>query len=275
MLPKIDIDDVEKSFNDLRQSILQIHSLMNRIGSDYLNKMNSTLSWDKNNRVFRLRDSITYRIDSILFHYTLLLDIQVRFQERIDQNPFADELSFKYMMLAREQEVFLFDSIVFHIISLYDYLGNLIDYICCNKSQSRLKWNGVTKLLHDNGNSSLQKSDLKLIILKWDKDFVNTLYRHRSDLIHYNLDFGNAGYKMDIPNEKGQLEIAAPYRFVHNFNELKSLSQEKTVMINYAVDWLLKKTMTSVEEIVAGILGYIENNGKLFPKNRNPILKPQ
>ena len=265
-LPYLDIDDVNKSFEDIQKEINLISNSMIGLGLEYVNKMSGQFKSPKNDVFFKLRNSIQYRLGAILFHFTLLLDIQKRFQHRIDRDPFNNEESIKWMILGGEQQYALFDSIVFHIISLFDYLGNLIDYILCGKSQSRLKWNGVIKLSYDN-NSSLSKISIKNIIQKWHSNFIDVLYNHRSDLIHYKMDFGSSSYTIDLGKGKANLRIEAPHRFMTNFKELKKISEDNKVGINYAVNWLIKKSTVATTEIINSIFLEMEENRKV-PKGK-------
>ncbi len=219
-LPKLDISDINISFEEIIKEINHIKNRMTGLGIEFINKMDGNLISEKNKRFMTIRNSIQYRLNAVHFHYTQLLDIQKRFQERIDKDPFDNEKSIKLMILGSEQQYALFDSIIFHIVSLFDYLACLINYSCSGKYESKLMWNGIIRTARDQ-NSFLANSGLKTILQKWNNEFVDALYSHRSNLIHYNMDFGNAGYTMDLMKGKAALEIEAPYRFVKNFRELK------------------------------------------------------
>lgn len=269
-LPFLDIDDINKNFDFLRNEINLISSRMGDLGLEYVNKISGQFISLNNDLFFRLRNSIQYRLGAILLHFTLLLDIQMNFQERIDEDPFNQEESIKWMILGAEQQYALFDSIVFHIISLFDYLGNLIDYILGGKSQSRLKWNGVIHLSYDN-KSSLSKLPIKNVLQKLHSDFINILYNHRSDLIHYKMDFGDSSYSIDLNKGKAKLRIEAPHRFTKNFKELKKIAQENKISINYAIDWLIRKSIEATKEIINSIFTTMEENRKV-PKEKEIFL---
>lgn len=256
-LPWLDVMDLDTSFENIRKGIALIEKRIDDLGFEYVNKIKGENLFTKNDSIYRLRNSIQYRLRAILFHFTLLLDIQIKFQERIDEDPYNKEESIKWMILGKEQQYALFDSIIFHIISLFDYLGNLIDYILCGKSQSRLKWNGVIGYSYDK-NSLLSDTSIKYVLQKWHSQFINVLYDHRSDLIHYKIDFGASEYIIDLGKSKANLIIESPYRFINKFKELKNLSAINKISINYSVEWLIKKTMEASEEIIESIFKAIE-----------------
>jgi hypothetical protein len=274
-LPQLDVTDINISFEEIRKEIAHITDRMTGLGLEFINKIDGNLFSENNKRFMNLRNSIQYRLSSILFHFTQLLDIQIRFQERIDEDPYDKEKSIKWMILGGEQQYALFDSIVFHIVSLFDYLACLINYSCSGKYESKLKWNSIIKTSHDQ-NSFLANSKLRTILQKWNNEFVDTLYNHRSDLIHYTMDFGNTAYTIDLMKGKASLEIEAPHRFVKNFRELKRVSQENKIMINYSVDWTIKKSLSAVRDIIDGVSEFMETNRKV-PKEKEVFLfrKPE
>lgn len=265
-LPFLDIQDKEKSFDHIRTEINFISNRMVGLGLEYINKVSGQFKSTNNDHFFRLRNSIQYRLGAILFHFTLLLDIQNRFQSLIDKDPFNKEESIKCMVLGSEQQYSLFDSIVFHIISLFDYLGNLIDYIFCGKFQSRLKWNGVIKISYTN-NSAISKLELKNIIQKWHSNFINILYSHRSHLIHYKMDFGAISFTLDLGKSKAKLRIGAPHLFLKNFRYLNEKFNEYKIGINYATDWLINQSLEATKEIINSISVSMEENRKI-PKEK-------
>lgn len=270
ILPNLDVADINVCFDEIRKEINEISIRMTSLGFEFINKMGGDLISEKNKRFMNIRNSIQYRLSSILFHFTLLLDIQMSFQDRLDENPFDKEESIKYLILGGEQQYALFDSIVFHIVSLFDYLACLISYSCSGKYESKLKWNGLIKTSFD-FNSYLSNSRLKEILQKWNNEFVDTLYNHRSDIIHYNMDFGNTGLYIDPIKNKVYLEIEAPYRFVKKFRELKNISKENKIMINYSVEWFIKKSLLATKDIISGISLLMDTNRKV-PKEKEVFI---
>ena len=84
------------------------------------------------------------------------------------------------------------------------------------------------------------------VLQKWHSQFINVLYDHRSDLIHYKMDFGASEYIIDLGKSKANLIIESPHRFINNFKELKKLSAVNQISINYSVEWLIKKSMAAL-----------------------------
>ncbi len=261
-LPRLDLESIDQSFKKISKDFQFFNQRMIGIGIEFTNKMAGDLFSDKNKRFLYIRNSIQYRLNAIYFHFTLLLDIQKDYHIEINKPPFDKDKSIDYLIKGGNQQYAVFDSIVFHIVSLFDYIACLINYSCSGKYESRIMWNGIVKTSFDSQNY-LSNSKLKEIVQKWNNDFIDVLINHRSDIIHYSMDSGNTSYVFDIDKGKRFLYFEAPYKFVRNFRELKKLSKENNIMINYAVDWLIGKTIQAVNDIVNGVSLFIEANRKV------------
>ena len=123
ILPKLDVTNINISFKEISNEINQISGGMTGLRIEFINTMGGNLISEKNKRFMILRDSIQYRLNSILFRFKFLLDVQQRFKNRIDQDPFNNEKSHEHLFLGSEQQYALFDSIIFNIVSIFDYLA--------------------------------------------------------------------------------------------------------------------------------------------------------
>jgi hypothetical protein len=164
----------------------------------------------------------------------------------------------------RQEQVQLFDSIVFHSISLFDYLGNLMDYVCNDKGQMRLKWMGVVQSIRDPSNP-LSRSPVANIIKNLHSELVDHLYKHRSDLIHYSADLAGAQTTFDLLANEHDFKVFAPYRIIRRFHELDVLSQDHRLSLNYVAFWLSDKTLDSTIQLIQPLLDHIQVNRKTPP----------
>ena len=210
-LDKLDIKDLDVCLKSIKSQIFSINQRMIGLGLEFVNKMYTNIVSGNNNRFLKIRNSIQYRLNSVLFHFTQLLNIQTFYQKKLDNNP-SPEKYVAYLNQGSDQQYALFDSIVFHIVSLFDYLACLIHYSCSGKFEPKMKWNNIINISRA-AKSYLSDSDLKLILQKWNNEFINTLYGHRSDVIHYGGDFGDSGIFLDFKQKKLILDIEAPSVF--------------------------------------------------------------
>jgi len=265
-LPTLDLEDIDQSFKNISNEFNFFNQRMIGIGIEFTNKMAGDLFSDKNKRFLYIRNSIQYRLNAIYFHFKLLLDIQKKYHNEINKPPSDKDKSIDYLIKGSNQQYAVFDSIVFHIVSLFDYIACLINYSCGGKYESKIMWNGIVKTSFDSQNY-LSNSKLKEIVQKWNNDFIDVLFNHRSDIIHYSMDSGNTSHVYDLDKGKQYLYFEAPYKFVRNFRELKKLSKENNIMINYSVDWLIRKTIQAANDIVNGVSVFMEANRKI-PKEK-------
>jgi hypothetical protein len=123
-----------------------------------------------------------------------------------------------FLLDGGEQQFGLFDDLIFHSISLFDYVGNLADYACGTKGQMKLKWNGLVDACRDR-NNEMSRSTIAETVLNLNKAFVDKLYKHRSQLIHIKSDLGAAQASFNLMSGLSTFKVFAPKRFV----QMKSL----------------------------------------------------
>ena len=70
--PVQDIEDLDRALRSLDERNKVLHDSLITLGIDYTNKIIGDFSDDKD-KIFRLRDRILYRRNSLRFHLTLLI----------------------------------------------------------------------------------------------------------------------------------------------------------------------------------------------------------
>jgi hypothetical protein len=258
-LPILDVTDSEERFKSLRQSANRIQDGLVFLGIEYTNKISGTFGSPQNDSYFRLRDSIFFRLNSVIFHLSLLRAVQRNHLDQLKKSPYNSKESTLLLYDGQDQQIQLFDSIVFHAISLFDYLGNLIDYVCNNKGKMDLKWNGVMQSMRDPHNL-LSKSPVSLIAKQLHSELVDRLYEHRSDLIHYSTDTGGAQTSRNPMTAESNFIVFAPRRITTKFAELKQLAQTKRLSLNYVAFWTVDKTLDATGKLISPLLEHIDLN---------------
>lgn len=262
--PKLPLLDAENpsakldEFSDRQQSI--IDGLI-ELGLEYTNKISGKFITPENNTYFLLRDTIFFRLSAILFHLRLLLSVQKSHNEQFAKKPFDEVARMRLLDSGSQQQVFLLDSIIFHTISLFDYYGNLIDYICGSKKEMRLKWNGVLRSVRD-PNNPLHNSPVVKVVVKLHNEFVDKLYKHRSDLIHYQTDQGGARTSVKLMTMESDFVVFAPKRLSRMFPDLRQYSDSHRLTINYVAFWISDRTLSAAHEIIGPLLKHIDLNRK-------------
>jgi hypothetical protein len=260
--PILDIENPDQAFHEFSRKVNQLRNDLIRFGLEYTNKITGRPFDNENDKYILLRESILFRANSLLFHLNLLVNIQKMHIDNLKKTKFNSSDRSLLILDSREQQIFLFDSIIFHSISLFDYLGNLIDYVCSSKKQMNLKWNGVVRSIRDKANSMFQ-SPASEIILSLNNEFVGLLYQHRSDLIHYKTDLGAAKSSFNLMTAESNFTVFAPKKFITRFSHLKHLSKSNELTLIYVSFWLIDQTFDSLDKILRKLFEHIETNRKI------------
>lgn len=254
----LDLENIDKSFEEVQSLINKVTKTFERVTFLYMGRKTSVQDFKRFEKYLDLRNLIDYRLYCILYHLTFLLDIQLRFQDRIDKDPFDDEEQIKGMILGREQCLALFDSIIFHANSMYDYLANLIEYLYGNKYSHNKKWNGLLDSIKSN---SIQIDlPLRNLLIDVHNNFINRLFSYRSEVFHRKADSSKSECSIDEINNSSKLKFGAPKKFCKSFFDLKQLSSTHQLSINYVTIWLIKKCFNFVDDILKTIVKLEEFN---------------
>jgi hypothetical protein len=159
-----------------------------------------------------LRENLSYRMESSVFHLQLISYVKQRGIEKLREAETTDNPV--YLIKIVREVFFTFDDLIFNLLSQIDYLGNLIGYIYLGEHKKSLQWNGIVKTCRDPKNK-FENKELRDYILSEDKRFIDHLYRYRSDLIHYNKDGSEAVHCINEREEDSihTLSIEAPEKF--------------------------------------------------------------
>ena len=142
----LDITDRNKTFRKITKGINSLNKAFRALNADYSYHLESTFG--KDHRILKMSDDINFRLFSSQFHLELLLRQHYFIEQRISQeykdNPeklLAKVYPIHPLFDHCEKEITaIFESIVFHLASVYDYVSTVISFICNNKDESISKW---------------------------------------------------------------------------------------------------------------------------------------
>ena len=258
-LPVLDVSNPTEALKSLRQRQHLITDGLIELGLEYANKVTGQFISAQSERYFSLRNSIYYRLEGMLFHLDLLLAVQSNHQKRFADNPFDQQASMELLDGGTAQQLQVFDSIIFHAIALFDYLGNLVDYMCGSKHQMRLKWNGVVKAIRDETNP-MSASPIAPVVLTLHSTLVDALYGHRSELIHYQSDDATAMTSIRLMTSEAEFSVFAPKRLCTRFPELSTLSTTHRPTLRYVAFWTCEKTIEAAASMIEPLMRDLEVN---------------
>ncbi|HUX52970.1 MAG TPA: hypothetical protein VMV56_01005 [Williamwhitmania sp.] len=242
-------------YNNHKESLVRITKksydmdfMLNEVDIDFANKITGELENEKTNQFLK---AISYRIESILFHYNLLYNINPDIVEQIEDynNPFTqEEISIRQNCL--------FDSIVFHTASLFDYFSCFIWHIIENKeTANKCLWTSLSKSARNHQN--LTNSKLGELIDLYDREWICKLFDYRAELIHYKDDWANEIFD----SEKQLIVVLSPISILKYFKFHKKVElQNKVLTINQISLWLVETSFDICIKITEGIKEYIDLN---------------
>lgn len=260
-LPKLDIPNSSGAISRLRYRQRRLVDGLIELGMEYSNKIVGSIFSAKANQYFLLRECIYYRMSAMLLHLELLLAVQKNHENSFAKSPFDERAKMTLLDVGTQNQMALLDSIIFHAISLFDYLGNLIDYFCGDKGQMSLKWNGVLNSVRDSKNP-LSKSPIAPVVLKLHDSFVNRLYEHRSHLIHLRADMAGAQTTIKLMTAETEFTVFSPKRLTQLFPQLSSKSVYRRLTIKYVAFWVCAKSLIAAWQILRPLFQHLELNRK-------------
>src|SRR5713226_8857066 len=192
--------------NDIQQHTNRIFELSLKVAQYYVSsRYKHNFSGNGDDFIHKLRSSIQFRVDAVGWHYinlqTLHESAEAEYLHRLKNNEEWGQL-----ISHLRQQYFLFDDIVFNLISLFEYVGNLVGYFWKGEHGKTLKWKGVAK-------SALDKSNefpcLKVanVIANADRQLVTKLEDYRANIFHYQNHMGAVGTRIEFPSEGNPIKI--------------------------------------------------------------------
>lgn len=237
-----------------------IDSNMIAIGMDYKHYLSSNFS---DNKIYEFRDNILYRLRATKLHINILINLLNSLDQELT-TIYSQEnggISIQHHFEQRKSDISaLFDSVIFHIISAFDYVSNLVGFLSL-KGDNKFKWTQLARSVR--GKNELSNVNFSNLINELDRTFVGRLYDHRSYLIHFGNDNGKSSLSIELIKGKVETKIISSSTFNKNFKELRDLAKENDLSISYVLLWLLQKTTDSIIDIQFSLKEYMEQNKKI------------
>ena len=249
-----DIENPEQEFNRLSQRFKMLYDRFLAIAMDYKHYIDYSMN---DHEIYKLRDNILYRLYSARFHFQLLLEYHLRVESRLKdlykRNP-AElfQVGFEANGIAEQstREIYsLFDSMLYHLCSIYDYLFRLLNFCHGQTIVDNPKWNIFRE--YKNLKSFIYCSKEILPKLQAiDESFVYPLIRHRSHLIHTENDTGEFKLTFNIGGDNFNSKFHATKLFIQNFPEIQKGNEGFDLTIKFVSFWLIDKTIKTTTEIL-------------------------
>lgn len=170
----------------------------------------------------KLRDSIQMRAGAVVFHCNLLSNIHHACQSEYREgrhffNQASGASTQELLMRYSQQEMNIYEDVVFHLISLFDFLGNLVCYVFGGSEGKKAKWKGAigfTGVKVPKDKKAEYRDDYMKVIEKMKKhnsEFIQRLQDIRAESYHYEISMPTAKSSFNIMNpDASRIEIHAP-----------------------------------------------------------------
>lgn len=253
----LDIIDLNKEFKDLDSNLSILSNRFLAVAMDYKEYIKNDFS---DHKIYELRDSVQYRFFSTRTHIELLLRQHLIIDEQM-KNQLNEKVPIQmYFDYYQKQISSIFDSIVYHTTSIFDYISTLVNYISTKDNQKTLMWTQLSKSVRDEKNEYNKKSFAKTID-NIDRQFVSKLYDHRSFLIHKKSDLSSFNVTISYgEKENVDAKFMAGKNLIKSFSELKILDRENNLTVKYVTFWLVNETIEKITEILFALKKEMENN---------------
>jgi hypothetical protein len=170
----------------------------------------------------KLRDSIQMRMGSVVFHCNLLANVhQACLSEYREGRHIFDKASGastqELLMRYSQQEMYVYEDVIFHMISLFDFLGNLVCYVFRGPEGKQAKWKGAIEFagvkMPKEKKSEYREDYLKVIekMKKHHSEFIKKLQDIRASSYHYQISMPSASSSLNLMNlDASRIEINTP-----------------------------------------------------------------
>jgi hypothetical protein len=161
--------------------------------------------------MMRLRDSLAYRAEAVLWHPNLIRAVQSSARRRLRET--RDDRTKQYLTLFQvgAEHFYAFDDLVFNALSLFDYVGNIVGFAYYGDRRRKAKWARIERFARDGDyerrehpHPRISPSNLGQCIREVHGTFVRALTDFRGALIHYEAMVGTGEFTELHGNDTAQ-----------------------------------------------------------------------
>ena len=253
------IDKPQESLDEIQNLIKIVYEGFMALAMDYGYHVNNVFgkSKDGKHEIYELRDNINYRIKSANLHFYLLLlrkhEIEHGFENMLKENPTVFNgfiMGNPHFEMASDEIMALYDSIIFHLSSCFDYLAMLTQFIFGQNPESKLQWITLVKHCH-NKQSEFSKRKFVDNVKTVDSDFVSKFNDYRAELIHRkkSTSFANVSWQLNSGKVITKFECSDMIKT----NLKKIIDKDSRYCVSYASSELIKQTLLKIAYVLNGM----------------------
>jgi len=271
----LDIENREEDFKKIKSETYRAELGIRSIGLIYHDHSADQKSYDN---VFRLKENIEYRLFAATHQYLIFLRelghaelfLQDLYKKNLSYiNPNTFPLGNPFFETTETELSSIFDSIIFHLSSVFDYLSHAICYIYFTNKEETLYWTKLSKKVRGDLKG---KFNFCITHDEIDRRFVGHLYDYRSRLLHHKRDNHSFVSQMKLHDLSFKLKISCSDTVLKHFSLVSEDNTEnKTITLTYLSSWLIKRSFIEIENILDAIKIDLEKDSH-FHQN---LIKPK
>jgi len=253
------IENPQEKFDEIDRLIKVVFNGFMATAMDYGYHINSTFvkAEEGKKSIYELRDNINYRLNSSKLHFYLLLSRKIQIEERfrgmLEKNPKVFNgfiMGNPHFEFAADEIMSIFDSVIFHLSSSFDYVAMLMQFVFGKNPESKLQWITLSKHCYSK-TSEFSNRGFTENIKEVDRNFVSKFNDYRAELIHRkkSTSFTSITWELKSGRVKTQYECSEKIKS----NLKKILEKEKDYCITYVTYLAIKETVLNIGKVLEGI----------------------
>jgi len=253
------IDKPQEKLEEIQSLIKIVYEGFMALAMDYGYHVNNVFGQSKDGKheIYELRDSINYRINSANLHFYLLIvrkfDIENRFAKMLKDKPTVFNgfiMGNPHFDMAADEIMAIYDSIVFHLSSCFDYLAMLTQFVFGKNPQTKMQWITLVKHCHNN-QSEFSKRKFVENIKSVDSEFVSKFNDYRAELIHRKKSTSFANVSWELNSGKVTTQFKCSTKIKSNLKKI--IDKDLEYCISYASFELIKQTLLKISHVLNGM----------------------
>jgi|SRR5690554_543710 len=262
----ITVENPNEKLQEIEELIKTVFNGFMAVAMDYGYHIDNVFGSTKNGKhnIYELRDNMNYRLNSSKFHLYLLLRNKVetehRFSEMLKNDPqvFNGFISGNpYFEYAADEVMGIYDSIIFHLSSSFDYLAMLIQFVFGDNPQKKLQWIALARLCYSK-ESEYEKRIFKENIQNVDRDFVSKFNDYRAELIHRKKSTSYANVTWELQSGKVETHFICSDKIKTHLKKI--IDKEKDYCITHVSYEAVKQTVMNIANVLEGINNEFRTN---------------
>lgn len=226
--------------------------------------------------IFKLKDNIEYRLFSATHQYLILLKelrnaeiyleeiylkdpLNISTQRFLFSNPYFDRSELEISSV--------FDSLIFHITSVYDYFSHALCYMYFKNKQETVDWKKLAGVVRGDLKGKYKFCEKVDLI---DRTSFVKLNDYRSRLIHKSRDKHHFSGSLDLMKGKMNVFLFPSEYARKTFKKLSQENQDKKFTLAYLASWLFKDCFKNIEEILTSVKDDLETNSNFYQNMKTP-----